>query len=231
MFSVRFVYFDLDDTLLDHRKAERRALGDLCRAFPDVFDGIDPVTVQETYHRHNVPLWQRYGAGEIDKATLKRRRFAALLEALSLDGPPPETLSDHYMDRYARHWTFIAGARAAFAAIADRYPVGILTNGFAEVQHAKLNRFPLLRDRARALVISEEVGYLKPDPRLFAHAAACADTPPETILYVGDSFHSDVRGGHAAGWQVAWYTRMDTPADDVFRFHEWPALCAYLNAG
>lgn len=31
--NIAFVYFDLDDTLLDHRRAERAALADLKRRF------------------------------------------------------------------------------------------------------------------------------------------------------------------------------------------------------
>jgi len=48
---------------------------------------------------------------------------------------------------------------------------------------------------------------MKPHPQVFGHAADAADTPPDRILYVGDSYYSDVQGGRAAGWQVAWFTR------------------------
>lgn len=225
----RFVYFDLDDTLLDHRHAERCALADVCAELSDLFGDFAVEHVQEVYHTHNVVLWQQYAEGRLTKDALKRLRFERLLQALSLDAMEPEALSDHYLACYARHWTYVEGARAAFDAVAARYPVGILTNGFAEVQQAKLDRFPELRAAAQALVISEDVGYMKPHPRIFAHAAEVAGVPGEAILYVGDSYSSDVRGARGAGWQVAWFTAAATDeAEGVFSFQTWPALLDHL---
>ena len=233
MKDVRFIYFDLDDTLLDHRQAERRALSDVRRQFDEHLGALSDDELHATYHEHNAPLWVEYTAGTIEKEELKRLRFERLLEALAVDDLEIQTVDAYYLERYAEHWAFKEDARVAFDALAERYPVGVLTNGFTETQHAKLARFPELRDRLAALVISEEVGVMKPHPEVFAHATRAAGVPPEAILYVGDSFRSDVEGGRAAGWQVAWYTDGRTPeerkagkadADGVFRFQQWSAL-------
>jgi FMN phosphatase YigB (HAD superfamily) len=79
-------------------------------------------------------------------------------------------------------------------------------------------------------VISEEVGYLKPDRRLFEHAAEQAGKDPRTILYVGDSLVSDVEGGIDAGWQVAWYNPAQTKTTrlEAFSFADWDDLCDAL---
>ncbi|MEP0549011.1 MAG: HAD family hydrolase [Rhodothermales bacterium] len=221
--AVRFVYFDLDDTLLDHRAAEREALADCCSTFATHFDGHALAHVQETYHAHNVPLWRRYAAGEIGRDDVQRLRFERLHAALELDGLDAAHLGETYLDRYAAHWRWTDGAGAAFHAVADRFPVGLLTNGFADVQHAKLDRFPVLRERSDAVVISEEVGVMKPHPAIFAHAADVAGVEPGAILYIGDSLHSDVEGGRGAGWQVAWYGG-DPARSEAFVFAEWTAL-------
>ena len=226
--TVRFVYFDLDDTLLDHRAAEKAALADCCRTFASHFNGHDVAHVQETYHAHNVPLWRQYAAGDIGRAEVQRLRFERLHTALGLDGLDPADLGQTYLDRYAAHWCWTDGAEAAFHAIADRFNVGLLTNGFADVQHAKLDRFPVLRERAAAVVISEEVGVMKPHPAIFDHAATLAGVEPGAILYVGDSLTSDVEGGHGAGWQVAWY-RGDRTRTDTFVFDDWPVLVDALG--
>lgn len=227
--AIRFIYFDLDDTLLDHRHAEREGLAEVCRQFDAHFGHLPLEKVQATYHTQNVPLWQQYAAGDLDKADLKRLRFEQTLEALSVEGLEADTLNACYLDCYARHWTFPDDARNAFHALSDRFPVGILTNGFAEVQDAKLDRFPTLRERARAVVISETIGYMKPHPRLFAHATDLADVPADAILYIGDSYSSDVQGATRAGWQMAWYTRREDPVDEpVFRFQQWGDLLEKL---
>lgn len=232
--DIQFVYFDLDDTLLDHQYAEQKALSDVRRAFADAFAGITDKTLHRTYRACSGPLWRQYAAGTIDKAALKLGRFEHLLAALDIDPLHPAPVSEYYLRRYATHWRFVPGAREAFATIAERFPVGLLTNGFTEIQTDKLARFPLLRTRAEAVVITEETGYLKPHPEAFAHAARAADTDPKHILYVGDSYHSDVQGGQAAGWQVAWFTEDGAPTIDEpprLMFDTWDALLQHLSEG
>ena len=201
----RFIYFDLDDTILDHRSAEKKSLADLQHQFPEQLGDVDTMHLQDVYHAQNSVLWKKYSDGEIKKEELRVSRFSQLLEALSIDSLAPLTVSQAYLERYAHHWDYCEGAHEGFFKIAEEYPVGALTNGFAEIQHAKLNRFPELKDAFITCIISEEVGYMKPHPLLFKHAEESAGFKPDEILYVGDSMHSDVIGGHNAGWDVIWF--------------------------
>ena len=228
---IRFVYFDIDDTLLDHRRAERAALADCQAAFPGL-GCHDARHVSETYHAGNAPLWRDYGDGQITKDFLKRERFRKLLAALDAD-EDPDTVSDHYLGRYGAHWSWMEGAEAAYRAVAARYPVGLLTNGFTEQQRGKLARFPLLSDLAKTVIISEEVGAMKPQPAIFQHATDAAGVRPDEILYVGDSLHSDVQGGLGFGWNVAWFGgdrhRERASYPDAFAFSDWNDLLARLE--
>ena len=104
--------------------------------------------------------------------------------------------------------------------IAKKYPVGILTNGFAETQRKKVSKFDFHKS-AKQIVISEEIDALKPDPKVFRHATELTDVAADDILYVGDSFSSDIQGGSRFGWNTAWYTQngseqLHQKADFVF---------------
>ena len=203
--DIQFVYFDIDDTLLDHKAAQESALVDVYNRFQDHFGTAELSTVQQVYHTHNVDLWEQYAHGEIDRPFLQQQRFARLLSELEVTTLPDEEVGSYYMQRYAEHWVYCEGAYETFTHVANKYPVGVLTNGFTEVQKAKLARFKELRDRLTATIISEEIGYMKPHPELFKYATTQAQTPPEQILYIGDSMSSDVRGAQNAGWEVIWY--------------------------
>lgn len=228
-----FVYFDLDDTLLDHRAAERAALRDLaCEVLALEEDSPLIGRIQQVYHTRNRELWADYAAGRISKGDLRKRRFQPIAKSFG-DGRSWKELDTFYMARYADHWRPVDGALEVFEAVSRRYPVGIITNGFADTQRSKLERFPAIRGASGALIISEEVGHLKPDPRLFAVAEERAEVPGELILYVGDSLHSDVRGALDAGWRAAWYTREEAPdglSGGVFVFGSWPDLAKYLGS-
>lgn len=230
--DVQFIYFDIDDTLLDHRHAERAALADVHQTFSDAFADVSDETLHDTYRACSGPLWRKYAAGDIEKPALKLGRFEQLLDMMDIDTLDAQTVSDCYLRRYATHWRFTPGGRRAFLRLAERYPVGLLTNGFAEIQADKLDRFPVLREHAASIVISEETGYMKPHPQVFAHATTAADTPPDRILYVGDSYETDVQGGRAAGWKVAWFTSngqtASAEAAPSLAFETWDTLLNHL---
>ncbi|MEM8484210.1 MAG: HAD-IA family hydrolase [Bacteroidota bacterium] len=224
-----FVYFDLDDTILDHRKAEKRALADVRVQHSDILGTFNKKTIEDVYHEGNVKLWHQYGAGEITKPQLQRKRFEYLLDGLAIKGVNPDKMGAYYIERYTHYWDYIEGAEQAFFQIAEKYPVGVLTNGFAKTQHKKLAQFATMRDKLASIVVSEEFGYMKPHPKLFAYAAEQAETPPENIVYVGDSMHSDVKGGQQAGWTVIWYAPQteEAPAN-VHHARNWDDVTSFL---
>lgn len=222
--QIQFVYFDLDDTLLDHKHAEHAALQVLHSDVDQPFGSHSFDKVHEAYSDINPVVWRKYSAGEYTKREAKVGRFTQLLEHLDLESDLDERLAHRYLEAYSGHWKQIEGAFEAFNAIASKLPVGILTNGFIEIQQAKLRQFDVLAESSHAVVISEEVGVLKPDPRLFAEASKRAGVSAQDILYVGDSLSSDVNGGIGAGWQVAWYSGIEHDHPDVISFTEWNTL-------
>jgi HAD superfamily hydrolase (TIGR01509 family) len=64
-----------------------------------------------------------------------------------------------------------------------------------------------------ALVVSQRVGSIKPDPEIFRQAAAALRAPPDRLLHVGDDWAADVVGASEAGWHVAYVRnrQLDTP--------------------
>ncbi|MEQ8524780.1 HAD-IA family hydrolase [Gracilimonas sp.] len=211
--NPKFVYFDLDDTLLDHKKAEQAGLLDVHQHF-DMFNGVSEDNLLDTYHHINKGLWEEYGRGEIDRHELHRRRFQETFRELGLDESMYDKAGKVYMNYYRNHWEWIEGAKEAYDKVAGKYEVGIITNGFAETQRLKIDQFNF-KDSARHIVISEDVGVMKPDPKIFDHSTELAGVNREDILYVGDSFTSDVVGGSKASWKVAWFTK--TPIEQGYK--------------
>jgi putative hydrolase of the HAD superfamily len=217
----KFIFFDLDDTLLDHQHAEKQALTDTYCDYAELQQASLSDWVS-TYHSINKGLWLKYSAGDINRQTLQRQRFEHTLDHLGVDSTAFQEIGSTYMQHYRKHWQWISGAEQAFEKIRSTFDVGIITNGFAETQDLKFKRFDLY-DRSQVTVISEQVGHMKPHPIVFEHASEQAGYQPEEILYVGDSYTSDIEGGAKAGWKTAWFihpnneapTQTD-PADFVF---------------
>jgi putative hydrolase of the HAD superfamily len=199
-------FFDLDDTLLDHHAAEEGAHRETHAAHESLFAGVAFETWLGEYRRNNVALWERYGKGEIDRPTLSRHRFADPLEALGLDVARGPAVGEFYLDAYARNWTLVDGAEEVLAHAARFGVAGILSNGFKELQRAKIARFGL-DQWVEHVVLSEEVGAMKPSRKIFDAAWNAAGGGTRRRVYVGDHFATDVVGAKGAGWFPIWFDR------------------------
>jgi HAD superfamily hydrolase (TIGR01509 family) len=61
------------------------------------------------------------------------------------------------------------------------------------------------RAALRAVVVSQRVGTIKPDPRIFRVTAAALGIEGPAILHVGDDWAADIVGAKRAGWRAAYF--------------------------
>jgi FMN phosphatase YigB (HAD superfamily) len=192
-------FFDLDDTLVDHEAAEKEAQSATHAALTDVFDGVAFEAWLTGYRRNNLALWERYRQGEIGRDELTRRRFAEPLRRLGLDPAQGSRVSATYLSFYERSWRLLPGAEEILEHAARHGTVGILSNGLREQQLAKVRSLRLQR-WVTHVVLSEDVGAMKPARAIFDAAWRSAGGGPGRRVYVGDSFETDVVGAKNAGW-------------------------------
>lgn len=229
--KTKFVYFDLDNTLLDHTAAERDAHHDIYHTFSE----FQSVTLEEwllAYKEINKNLWLQYQKGKVDRYQLQRARFRDSLTKLRIPAERSEEIGAAYMKIYRQYWKWVPGAKEALARVSEKYPVGFITNGFKETQQKKIEYLNLNRFSDK-VIISEDVGVMKPHPKVFELATKMASFEPEQILYVGDSYTSDIIGGRNAGWKTAWYTALVEEYQECmtadFCFEQFPVLIDYLK--
>lgn len=201
MERIQAVSFDLDGTLFDHERASRLALAAVCQIEGVSFRGFHPV-----FHEENTRLWDAYGRGEIDSAAIRAGRFHRTLARLGLDPGAAERWAEAYLGIYARLPFLIDGALEVVGLLSGRVRIAVVTNGYTDVQQAKINATGL-RPRVDLLVTSEEAGAAKPSPATFLRAASLLGVPVGSMLHVGDSLDGDVRGALAAGMKAVWFCR------------------------
>ncbi|MDZ7719761.1 MAG: YjjG family noncanonical pyrimidine nucleotidase [Balneolaceae bacterium] len=205
--NPKFVFFDLDNTLLNHDSAESGAHNDLYESTPE----LRKVSLDDwlsTYKSINHKLWLQYQEGEIDRHQLQHLRFHDSMVELELPTDRSEEIGTDYMEFYRNHWSWVNGAKEALDRVSKDYPLGIVTNGFLETQQMKIDKMGL-DQYTNLFVITEEIGVMKPHQRVFDVATERAGVDRESILYVGDSYTSDIIGGRNAGWTTAWFTALN----------------------
>lgn len=200
----RFLFFDLDETLLDDRHATAAA----ARAFFELHRNQLPGPADEF-----VRLWFEVTARHIDRwmagqCTLLEQRRARLREVWR-GGPLTDAEADRIFGDHRRHYE--ANARLfpdtlpCLAALAGR-PMGIVSNGDSTQQRNKLRNVGLA-GRFDPVLVSGDIGIEKPDPRIFLEAARLAGRAPEECIYVGDRLETDALAAARAGMTGVWLDR------------------------
>jgi HAD superfamily hydrolase (TIGR01549 family) len=130
---------------------------------------------------------------------------------------------------------FVSEARACFRAarpvlerLARTIPLGIVSNSYGNLRDV-LQREGLL-DLFRTVIDSREVGFEKPDPRIFHAAAHALGVDPRAMRHVGDSVERDVKGALHAGVPPIWYAP-DAPYDAEAEPHRIRSLSELLRVG
>jgi 2-haloacid dehalogenase len=210
------IFFDADDTLFDYPRAERAAL---LACLGEFSIPADPETFIAAYRRHNHDVWREFERGETDQATLRVERFRRLGAELELTGLPLEKVGTFYLEALACQSQLLPGALDLVRELAREYPLALVTNGIAAVQNQRFAASPIT-PFFRSIVISEEVGIAKPDPRIFRPALEKLGVKAADVLYVGDSVTSDMAGARNASMDFCWLNPkgLPCPADHAPAF-------------
>lgn len=199
--SINVIFFDLDNTLFDHTRAERSAILSLIASNPEIFHAIDPDSFVQVYHQVNKVLWKKMAAGEITSEELKHQRFEISLNQFNRQTNNADALSKQYFEFYSSQTCAHPNTREILAYLKPKYHLGILSNGFPEIQERKLCNLRV-GSHFKFKIYSGEVGAMKPAPEIFQAAMQRCGAKANEIVYVGDSFEDDIKGAKAVGWQV-----------------------------
>ncbi len=200
---IKAVFFDLDGTLYDRRRAQRELVRMIVFEFADLFRGLDEETVTRAFLDSEELAFQEFNAGASIEATRidRSRRF---LQTLGL----PEKYSEAITGTYLRHYPAvnipIDGACRVVVEVARKFQIGVISNGSPDVQRHKLKGLALA-DMLGCIIVSDEVGVRKPDAAIFLRAAGCLGRRPSECLHVGDSYDTDVVGARNAGMLACWF--------------------------
>ena len=209
--KIKVVYFDLDDTLCAYWDAAKKGLRHAFCEHPE--HGVPLEELQKAWGEAFAEFVQTIGkthwyqkyleSGDLTRTELMRRT----LERVGVyDEGLAQALSDtYYVERHAALELF-PEALEVLHALYGTYQLGLITNGPSDIQKQEiqtLNIGPYFQH----IFIEGDMGYGKPDPRIFAMAADRAGAKPAEVLFVGNSYRHDIVPAQIAGWKTAWVRR------------------------
>jgi putative hydrolase of the HAD superfamily len=214
---IEALLLDLDDTILDNAAGLEDAWSEVAQLLVARLGDPDEATLRAQFRASSEWFWsddERHCWGRLDMPGARRSVLAHALEAV---GRPTPALADEaaalYCELRDASLAPFDGALAALARVRAQVPsLGLITNGAAAAQRAKIDRFDLAPS-FDVIVVEGEAGFGKPDPRVFAQALATVRVPTERALMAGDNYRCDVLGALGAGLHAVWIDRQQRDAN------------------
>ncbi|KWU58193.1 HAD-IA family hydrolase [Bacillus sp. TH22] len=219
--------FDLDDTLLDRDKAvDNLFLLVLEKCYEDVSDTVKNNMLQKFKEYDK----REYGIS--DKTIVLESLFDEFAPKYRL---PRNYIQDFWNENFPKCFSIDQNTILFLNHIKRHFKVGIITNGSTQRQKAKIMNTGL-NEYFDTIIISEEVGFSKPDKRIFELALNKLNVQSEDVLFVGDDLEKDIAGCQNANIKGIWFNpnmiknNTDTkPYAEITSFDNLLSYCGEIN--
>ncbi|WP_150540171.1 pyrimidine 5'-nucleotidase [Actinobacillus vicugnae] len=206
--KYHWILFDADETLFSFNSYD--GLKTMLARYQIDFSLAD----YEQFQAINKPLWVAYQNNEITAQDIQTRRFAKLS---AQTGVEPLQLNQELMAEMALISKPLDGVMSMLEQLYGKVKMGIITNGFTELQQQRLINTHT-QHFFEFVAVSEQIGAAKPDRQVFEYAFALMDEPDKTkILMVGDTLASDILGGNNAGIDTCWFNHVGAKNETTIR--------------
>ncbi len=215
MKSYKCILFDLDHTLWDYESNSEEALRELFDRYQLQQAGVTSFNYFfEVFGRINTGLWDLYDRGLIDQSVIRLERFQKVFSAAGLDEYKLSLqFSGDYLSLLPRKKNLLPGAQDILQYLRPRYPMGVVTNGFDEIQGTKLSSGGISHFFS-TIVTSQRAGSKKPSAGIFMFALRELGFDPNDAIMIGDNLQTDIAGARSAGIDQVFFNPRQAAHDE-----------------
>lgn len=204
----RGVLFDLDDTILSINARVEQVWRKVSEDFTARHIGIQLENLIAAIAEMKEWYWsdmERHQRGRLNLARARREIIELALSRLGFANiETAGELAQAYGEELEKHMQPFPGAIETLKHFrGNNIMLALVTNGAAEVQRKKINRFGL-EPLFDCIVIESEFGVGKPDRRVFEHALERIGVGTGESWMIGDDLARDVAGAQQLGIHSVW---------------------------
>jgi putative hydrolase of the HAD superfamily len=215
----RAMLIDMDDTILSAYGRPEIAWNHIAAEFADELAPLPPPDVAAAVLRFAKNFWSTAEpAWRLKLGEARRLTVQGGFDALAAAGHPqlPSDLANRIADRfsvYREEEMFVfPGAHDAIDQLRSRgVKLALVTNGAADTQRAKVERFELAH-RFHHVQIEGEHGFGKPEERAYLHAMEALGVSAGDTWMIGDNLEWEVEAPQRLGIYSIW---MDVHGDGL----------------
>lgn len=207
---IKYLFLDLDNTILDFTKAESIAIRKTMQQY-----GLEPTdALAQRYSAINDWHWKALERGELTKPEVVTRRFAVFFGEQGIDVDADAVAKTYETFLSQGHWFLPGAEKAVKEQLFGKYRLFLASNGTPVVQHGRMTSADLYPYFEQSF-ISEEIGWNKPAREYFEIAfSRIPGFDPAECIMVGDSLTGDIQGGKNAGLRTVWVNPNHKTAPD-----------------
>ncbi|MEZ5594925.1 MAG: HAD family hydrolase [Pseudomonadales bacterium] len=201
------IIWDLDDTLIADDIVSESTWQHVCRAhareLPDTDAVLREILAVRAWYWADA---ERHRTGRNNLLAARHWIVETALANLSLkDRSLATAIADSFTQTKNRMLYLLPGATEVLDLLQTQgIPMVLVTNGSADRQWEKINRFSLA-GYFDAIFVEGDSGFGKPDQRVYKLAQQALDRPPESIWSIGDNADWDVVGPMRQGMIGIWH--------------------------
>lgn len=199
--KYKHLFFDLDHTIWDFEANSHTTLSEIFEEMKLKERGVyDFNLFHKNYLAHNEKLWERYRNGFVKQEELRvKRMWLSLLDFKIADEPLSKKMGDRFLELLPTRTILFPYTIEILNYLTDKkYELHLITNGFENTQHSKLNHSGL-SPYFKQVITSEGSNSLKPNKEIFDFAFQKTGALPDESIMIGDTMEVDILGALNAG--------------------------------
>lgn len=207
MKNIRHIFFDLDNTLWDHRKNAVLTLEELFQR-KEISDKYNILfnEFHAKYDEINEDLWVKIRDGIIDKDFLRKHRFYDTFLHFGIDNEElAQYFEKHFLDEIINFNELIPQTIEILEYLKEKgYQLHVVSNGFHEVTNRKVEKSGL-KKYFETVTSAEDAHAMKPDERIFEYSLNLANAEKSESIFIGDDWVADVKGAQNFGLDIIFF--------------------------
>lgn len=207
MKNIRHIFFDLDNTLWDHRKNAVLTLEELFQR-KEISDKYNILfnEFHAKYDEINEDLWVKIRDGIIDKDFLRKHRFYDTFLHFGIDNEElAQYFEKHFLDEIINFNELIPQTIEVLEYLKEKgYQLHVVSNGFHEVTNRKVEKSGL-KKYFETVTSAEDAHAMKPDERIFEYSLNLANAEKSESIFIGDDRVADVKGAQNFGLDIIFF--------------------------
>ncbi|NIP38214.1 MAG: HAD family hydrolase [Candidatus Dadabacteria bacterium] len=201
--SKKAIFFDFGDTLAS---TDPPYIFRIANGFKRAGYNVSDKDFEHAYLRADCEIFKKHQThGSMNSDEYNRWFFPILCEFLGINEDPEDVRTNIRNNTTPRRFfrNALPGTQKLLTYLKQKgYILGVISNndGYTnrKCKDVDIHRyFDIIAD-------STNIGYVKPDPRIFHHALKELRLEPQDCLHVGDLYGADVLGAKNAGIEVVW---------------------------